>query len=328
MPVRATIQKTAAKSLLTIVAFASLALQPAGAQSGSSNTNVGAKPAAAKSADSATGTKPSDVAAVLKMAAEALGLARWSGVGGQRLPEVDVINTMEIWGSGTTYGPTQSQKPGEKEATFKTEYHAAIGYNPPAMRVEMTRTLSGTPAQGGGTQHTIEVVRGNYAWDESEIGGGLIPGKGSATPAIASVDQRQLQLWTLPYGVIKAAVAAGDKTKMSSENGATTLTFPLSGPLADVIVTATLDAQYEIAKVETRTGNPARSDLITETEYSDFADHGEIATDVKSPGHIVRKQGGHLVMDLKVKTLDANNPYLVFPVPGNVQTAAAHEHDD
>jgi hypothetical protein len=47
-------------------------------------------------------------------------------------------------------------------------------------------------------------------------------------------------------------------------------------------------------------------------------------TDVKSPGHIVRKQGGHPVLDIKVKTLDANNPYLVFPVPENVKKAAAH----
>jgi hypothetical protein len=90
------------------------------------------------------------------------------------------------------------------------------------------------------------------------------------------------------------------------------------------MVKATLDSQNEVAKVETHTDNPALTDLDTETEYSDYADHGEILTDVKSPGHIVRKQGGHAVLDIKVKTLDANNPYLVFPVPENVKKAAAH----
>ena len=55
----------------------------------------------------------------------------------------------------------------------------------------------------------------------------------------------------------------------------------------------------------------------------EYADHGEILTDVKSPGHIVRKQGGRPVMDLKVKTFDANNPYLVFPVPPNVKMPVA-----
>jgi hypothetical protein len=225
---------------------------------------------------------------------------------------------MEMWGAGTTYSVGSSQ-------AFKTEYHAAIGYNPPAMRVEMTRTSSGAAAAGGAApQHTIKTVRDTYAWDESEIGAGLIPGKGIATPATDSVNDRLLDLWVLPYGVIKAAVAAGDKTKVSTENGATVLSFPLSGLLSEVTVKATLDGQNEIAKVETRTDNPAHADLMTETEYSDYADHGEIATDVKSPGHILRKQNGHPVLDIRVKMLDANNPYLVFPVPENVKKAAAH----
>jgi hypothetical protein len=189
------------------------------------------------------------------------------------------------------------------------------------MRVEMTRT----PAQGGGAaQHTIQVVREKYAWDESEIGAGLVPGKGTATPAISAANNRLLQLWILPYGVIKSAIAAGEKTKVSTENGTTVITFPLSGQLAGVMVKATLDSQNEVAKVETRTDNPALTDMLTETEYSDYADHGEIATDVKSPGHIVRKQGGHPLLDIQVKMLDANNPYLVFPVPENVKKAAAN----
>jgi hypothetical protein len=314
-----------AKRALMIAALAALVFQTAGGQSNYSKARASAKTTAAGAADDATRSNTSDVAKTLKAAAEAVGLARWSGVGGQHLPEVDVVNTMEIWGSGTTYGPGQSNKPGEPWTAFKTEYHAALGYNPPAMRVEMTRTSSGAPAPGSAaTQHTIEVVRDKYAWDESEIGAGLVPGNGAATPAMAAVNNRLLQLWILPYGAIKAALAAGDKTKLSTEKGVTVLTFPLSGQLADVMVKATLDAQNEVAKVETRTDNPALTDLLTETEYSDYADHGEITTDVKSPGHIVRKQGGHPVLDIQVKMLDANNPYLVFPVPENVKKVAAH----
>jgi len=317
LPMRATMIKVLAKRAVVITAFAALAFQAAAGQS--------SKPSAAGAADDAAKLNTSEVAKTLKVAAEALGLARWSGVGGQRLPEVDVINTMEIWGSGTTYGLSQASKPGEPGPAFKTEYHATLGYNPPAMRVELTRTSSGAPSQGGAApQQTIEVVRDKYAWDESEIGGGLVPGKGTATPAMAAVDNRLLQLWILPYGVIKAALAAGDKTKVSTEKGTTVITFPLSEQLANVMVKATLDAQNEVAKVETRSENPALSDLNTETEYTDYADHGEIATDVKSPGHIVRKRSGHPVLDIRVKMLDANNPYLVFPVPENIKKVAAH----
>jgi len=316
---RGTEMKVLAKSALMIAVLAPMAFQIVRGQSNGSKPSAGARFAAPGAMDNATGSDASDAAKTLKTAAEAVGLARWSGVGGQRLPEVDVINTMEIWASGTCYGPGQSNKPGEPAQACKAEYHIALGYNPPAMRVEETRTGSGAAAQ-----HTIEVVRDKYAWDESEIGAGLIPGKGTATPAMAAVNNRLLQLWLLPYGVIKAALAAGDKTKLSTENGATILTFPLSGALADVTVKATLDAQNEVAKVETRSDNPAFSDLLTEIEYSDYKDHGEIATDVKSPGHVVRKRGGHTVLDILVKTWDANNPYLVFPVPENVKQAASH----
>ena len=61
--------------------------------------------------------------------------------------------------------------------------------------------------------------------------------------------------------------------------------------------------------------------MVTETEYSDYADHGEVLTDIKSPGHIVEKQAGRPVLDLQVKMVNANDPYLVFPVPANVKAA-------
>lgn len=259
----------------------------------------------------ATQNSALDRVKVLRAAADALGMVRWSdiGAGATRLPAIDVTNTMEFRGSGTSYSSGQ---------TFKTEYHVALGYNPAAMRVEMTRIGS-----GGAPQHSIQTVRENYAWNESDLGGGLVPGKGTATPAMAAVKDRLLQLWTLPHGVVKAALAAGEKTTASTENGVTVITFPLSGQLAGITMKATLDAQNFVTKVETRPDNPALSNLATETEYSGYADHGEIPTDVKSPGHIVQRQGGRPILDIQVNMWEANNPYLVFPVPANVKTAAA-----
>lgn len=135
--------------------------------------------------------------------------------------------------------------------------------------------------------------------------------------------ERLLWLWTLPYGVVKAGLAAGDKAKRSTENAATVITFPLMGQLAGVTVKATLDAKYFVTKVETRADKPGLDNLVTETEYSDYADRAEILTDVQFPGHIVRKRGGKTVVDLQVKMVDANNPYVVFPIPNNVINASA-----
>ena len=240
-----------------------------------------------------------DRATVVRAAADALGMARWSDIGTTttRLPGIDIVNTMEFRGG---------------------EYHVTLGYNPPAMRVEMTRT----GPDGRAAQHTIQTVRDSYAWDESETGAGLVPGKGTATPAIAAVKERLLQLWTLPYGVVKAALAAGDKTTVSTEGGATVMTFPLSGQLAGITVKATLDSNNLVTRVETRSDNPALANLATQTEYSNYADRAEVLTDIKSPGRIVRRQGGRTILDIEVKAWETNNPYLVFPVPANVKSAA------
>jgi hypothetical protein len=252
----------------------------------------------------------SEAGKAIKAAADAMGMPRTGGPGGALLPEIDVVNRMEFWGSGTASMAGTSGQP------FKTEYHVALGYNPPAMRVEIT------PAQGSGAQHMIQTVRDSYGWNESQIGAGLEPGRGAATPATAAVKDRLLQLWILPYGVVKAAFAAGDKTKVSIENGATVLTFPLSGELAGVTVKATLDTKNFITKVETQSDNPA---LVRQAEYSDYADHGDILTDIKSPGHIVQKRTGATVLDIQIKMWDANNPYLVFPVPASVKGAGAQQ---
>ena len=251
-----------------------------------------------------------DRAEVLQAAAEALGMARWSdiGAGAVVLPGIDVINTMEFEARGTTESSGRA---------LRTDYHVALGYNPPAMRVEMTRT-----PDGGAEQHTIQTVRDDYAWDESEIGAGLVPGKGTATPVMAAVQERLLELWTLPYGVIKAALAAGERTTVSVEGGATVISFPLSGPLAGITVTATLDANKLVTNVDTRPDDPARVNLATQTEYSNYADRGEVLTDVKTPGRIIRTQGGRTILDIQVSVWESNGLYLVFPVPPNVQMAA------
>lgn len=248
---------------------------------------------------------------VLRAAADALGMVRWSdiGAGTVRLPGIDVVNTMEFQGSGTTESSGRA---------LKTDYHVALGYNPPAMRVEMTRT----GPDGGAAQHTIQTVREDYAWDESEIGAGLVPGEGTATPAFAALQERLLELWTLPYGVIKAALAGGEKTTVSVEGGATVISVPLSGPLAGITVKATLDSNNLVTNVETRPDDPARVNLATQTEYSNYADRGEVLTDIRTPGRIVRRQGGRTLLDVEVSEWESNGLYLVFPVPPNVKTAA------
>jgi hypothetical protein len=41
-----------------------------------------------------------------------------------------------------------------------------------------------------------------------------------------------------------------------------------------------------------------------------------------TPRHIVQKQGGVTVLDLTITKTNTYNPYVVVPVPGNVEGAA------
>lgn len=249
-----------------------------------------------------------EVAKTIRAAADALGMARYTDIGGGGFPDLDVINRIDFRGTGTTYG---------QGVVFKTDYHGQISYRPAAMRVEITRT---NPA-GGKPEHMIQTVSGDYAWDESVMGAGLEPGRGTATPTKGALKDRLLQLWVLPYGIVKAAAAAGDQTKESKVNGAEVISFPLSGQLAGVTVQATLDAKNLITEVKTSAADPA---LTTDTVYSNYADLGDYPTEVLFPGHIVRKQGGHTVLDIQVRKGAVDiSPYLVFPVPASVKGTAS-----
>ena len=260
-----------------------------------------------------------DAAATIKAAQYALGMIRGPA-------RVDPINTLEFWGTGYSYAFGQAYRPGDPWPAFKVTYHVSLSYAVPAMRVDLTRSNPDGPAQGGGglpllaPQRQIQVVGGDFAWNESVPGAGFVPGT-TAVAAPGAAADRLLQLWTTPFGVLKMAAQAGSSAKVAVEGGANTITFPLSGALAATTVKVTLNAKQQVARVETRADNPVFGDTITETTYSDYKDLGEIQTDVPFPSHIVQKQGGFPVLDLTITKTDANNPYVVFPVPDSIEHA-------
>jgi len=240
-----------------------------------------------------------DALATIKTAEYALGMIR----GPQR---IDAINTMEVWGNGQAV-------PGSGAAT-KITYHASYSYRTPAMRVDISRADAGQQAR------RIEVFNNEYSWNESVPGGGFIPGS-TATPMPAALSERMLQMWTTPHGVLKAAERAVKDAKVSKEGAATIVTFPLPGPLSGITVKVTLNAKSQVEKVEAKGSNPVLGNVAMETTYTDYKDLGEIATDVMFPAHILQKRGGSTVLDLTVTKADANNPYVVFPVPDVVEKA-------
>lgn len=243
-----------------------------------------------------------------------------------------LLGNMQFTGVGSNYAIGQAFRPDLPWPSFKvTRYRADIDYIIPAVRLDVTRTNPDGAVRGGGglplqaPQRQIQSLRENIAWNMADVYGA----NANLTPA--AVNDRLLQIWTSPHGVIKAAQNAGVNAKITVERGAdgknvTVITFPVAG----TTVKATLNADNLVERVETRSDNPVLGDVVTETTYSDYRDarqigtkaHPEDLSGVMFPSHILQKQGGYPVLDLTIT--DAHpNAYMVFEVPENVRKAAA-----
>ena len=229
--------------------------------------------------------------------------------------EIDGVTTLEIQKS------TGTIRVGGQPCTL-ANYRASINYQVSGMLVQYTCTRA-----DGRMVNAIEVVSGEFAWDEDIPGAELVPGKGKAAPNPASRNERLIRLWSGPQGAPKAAAAGGTNTKVATVGGKTVLTYPIPG-VAGAMATATLSngpgdgpcAKNCAERIEVRQGN-----VLTEFIYSNYEDYNEEANKVAAffPGHIVERRDGVTVLDLNIVETETGNLYVIMPVPESVRRAAA-----
>jgi hypothetical protein len=163
------------------------------------------------------------------------------------------------------------------------------------------------------TERRILAAAGDSAWDEATPGGTVSPTTDTAT-------NRLQQIWWTPHGLLWAALTSNEKSlvkgvSVADEGGKKVLTIPIEGLPAKV----TLGADNRPEKVESRIKHPLLGEIGVEINYSGYRDFEHYS--VFFPTHIVEKFGGHTVLDLTVTEFHTN-PYIVFPVPSNIQQAA------
>lgn len=272
-----------------------------------------------------TRTAP-DLKTAVYYASDALGMLRSPR-------EVDMVLTMELWGTGSL---TVDGKPC-KLANMKT----SVRYRPvdgsphndrmlpvPAMRMDFA--CAGANGRPGPRQ--INVLAGPYAWNEDK------PGVGG-TPMPQAAAERQHRVWTLiPESLMKAAVLAGAKTTLAEEGGKPTLTFPMPAPLEAATMKVTLNPA--IFRVDTNPAGvkrefshlPEKSELrvggsVIETTYSNYSDLNDedLQSMILIPRRIVQRKDGNVVADLSITRTDTFNPYVIMPVPDSVRKATASQ---
>lgn len=216
------------------------------------------------------------------------------------------LNAIQYTGSGSVFGFGQAYEPGGAWPRFvQRTYSAAINYQTPGMRLIQVRSQGEHPPRGGAAQpvaadqRTVQVVSGKFAWQE----GGAQP-----APNNAAAEDRLLQLWASPHGVIKAALANAGKVDGS------TVTVTVGGRE----IKATLNAQNLVEKVSYLSTNEVVGDFPIDIAYTDYAEFGG----VKFPRHIVQTEDGFPTLDITVSDVKPNAAVAV-DVPANVQQAAA-----
>ncbi len=247
----------------------------------------------------------------LDAVADALGMLRGMG-------RDDVILTVEFSGAGTMSVVGEGAEPGGPWPQHKvTRYDVSIAYDMAGMRVNLERV-----GPDGASQEEILAVSGRHAWNESEPGAGLVAGEGTATPAMDAWVDRSLAFWMLPQGFVKAATMADSGTEVVQDGGMTMMTTVVP-EMPGTTMTAHVNADNFIDRVETTVEYPGIGEVDVEASYSNYYDLGgeENPSDVLYPGRIVRTVDGHAVLDLTVTGGNSYNPYVIVPVPDSVEGA-------
>jgi len=215
------------------------------------------------------------------------------------------LKSLEYSGSGVQFQAGQSAAPGQSWPRFNIKsFTRSVNYETASLRDEIIRTQGENPVRGGGQQpvrgeqRQVFVVSGDLAWNMVAD---------AAVPAPIALIERQMQLWSTPHGVVKAAMA----------NNATVqgrvIAFALPGRIT---VKAALTDQNLIERVEAVIPNPVLGDMPVEITYAEYKDFGG----VKFPTRVRQSAGGFPSWDLAVTDVKPNAA-VDLKVPDSVRQA-------
>jgi hypothetical protein len=253
------------------------------------------------------------------------------------IEEHELIVTLEYRAEGTIQVNGQpcairSFEDTERQGELGTSgYRVSSAYQFSGSRTQIECTLP-----NGQTYSNIEVVSGEYAWDEDIPGAGLVPGEGTATSMPNEVDERLIRLWASPQGAPKAALAGagidpmkvfrnpgglldedtstiGD-TSVTWEGDTPVITFPIPG-VDGATAVARLDDRFMTESVVVTHGRNTY-----EFAYGDYDDYNNPLNkiEVYMAGTITESKNGDVLRGLSTVQTETGSVYVVVPVPPSV----------
>jgi len=203
--------------------------------------------------------------------------------------------------------------------TVLNSYTRTIDYATASSRELITRNQENPPALGGEAPFVDEItegheVRGKYAWNQPGNANPMPP-PDKPVPALATAEERGLQILLTPHGFLKAALENRATAKAGADGNEkiTVVTFKTG----KYKIVGAIDSKNIVTKIETWVGNPVLGDMPVETYFHDYKDF----SGVKFPMHIVQNQGGSMTFDLNVNSVEPNVPDAALQVPDAVPHA-------
>ena len=200
------------------------------------------------------------------------------------------VRSIQYSGNGIVHAVGQNPEPGAQWPRFTLKsFTRTIDYETATQRDEIVRTQL-DPVRGGGgqpvrgEQRQNLFVSGNWAWN--------VVGD-NAVPAPVALAERQLQIWTTPHGLVKAATA----NKATAQGSTFSFTVPNR-----LRVTALLDAANLIQAVDGVIAHPVLGDMPISVWYTNYKDFGG----VRFPTRIRQTAGGLPSLDLTVTDVRPN----------------------
>ncbi len=221
------------------------------------------------------------------------------------------LKSIQYSSSGFEFRLGQSPSPGAPWPRSRYDvksYSIVIDYDTVSRRREKVVT---TP---GGERRGVSVVSGPYAWD--------IPRVGDLWLTSFAADERRLQIWVTPHGLIKAAMENNASVESQTLDGKKVrkVSFTVHGKFK---VIGIINDQNLVEKVDTWIGDTENlfgvlGDMLVETNYSNYKNFNG----VKFPTRIVQEYGGFPILDITVTDVQPNAPADI-KVPQSVRDGTA-----
>ncbi len=253
------------------------------------------------------------------------------------IEEHELVVTLEYRGEGTIQVNGQPCELTPFENTDRAGELGTSGYRiSTAYQFAGSRTQIECTLPNGETYSNIEVVSGEYAWNEDVPGAGLEPGRGTATPVPGTRDERLIRLWASPEGAVKAALAGagipllrvwrdpgrlleggtsriGD-TSVTWDGDTPVVTFPIPG-VDGATAVARLDDRFMAESVVVTHGRDTY-----EFTYGDYDDYNNPLNliEVYMAGTMTESKNGEVMRDLRTVQTETGSVYVVVPVPPSV----------